>query len=52
VLEDERLETVVQAAVRQGLDLPRQRRPLIEVQITRLSAETLDGLEDERERAA
>lgn len=47
VLDDARVQEVVRAAVRQGLELPRQRRPLVEVQIQRLTAEALEALEEE-----
>jgi ribonuclease J len=46
VLEDAELEEAVRVAVRQGLDLPRDRRPLVQVQITRLDAEALARLEE------
>jgi len=44
--DDERVRDVVRSAVRLGLELPRERRPLIEVQITRLTPEVMDQLED------
>lgn len=44
--DDERVRDVVRGAVRLGLELPRERRPLIEVQITRLTPEVMDQLED------
>ena len=47
VREDEKVREVARSAVRQALDLPRHRRPIVEVQITRLSMETLAALEDE-----
>jgi ribonuclease J len=47
VREDERVREAVRIALRQALDLPRHRRPIVEVQITRLSAETLAALEEE-----
>jgi len=50
VLDDAEIEEAVRVAVRQGLDLPRDRRPLVQVQITRLDAETLARLEDEEEK--
>lgn len=50
--DDERVREAVRGALRQALDLPRQRRPIVEVQITRLSAETLEALEDDRVGAA
>ena len=50
--DDERVKDVVRVAVRQGLDLPRQRRPIVEVQVTRLTAEALDALEDDPVGAA
>jgi ribonuclease J len=46
VRDDERVREVVRTALRQALDLPRHRRPIVEVQITRLSAETLAALEE------
>jgi len=49
VLDDAEVEETVRVAVRQGLDLPRDRRPLVQVQITRLDAETLARLEDVEE---
>jgi ribonuclease J len=45
--DDERVREAARSAVRHGLDLPRHRRPIVEVQITRLSAETLEALEDD-----
>ena len=36
VADDERVREAVRGAIRQALDLPRQRRPIVEVQITRL----------------
>ncbi|MEK0081650.1 ribonuclease J [Benzoatithermus flavus] len=46
VRDDERVREIVRVALRQALDLPRHRRPIVEVQITRLSAETLAALEE------
>jgi ribonuclease J len=46
-LDDERIRTSVRAAVRRAFHLVRERRPIIEVQITRLGREALDGLLDE-----
>ena len=46
VKQDERVREAVRAALRQNLDLPRSRRPIVEVQITRLSAESLEALEE------
>lgn len=46
VLDDERVEQVARTALRQALNLPRNKRPIVEVQITRLSAQSLDSLED------
>jgi ribonuclease J len=46
--DDERVREAARGALRQALDLPRHRRPIVEVQITRLSPETLDALEDDR----
>ena len=45
--EDERVREAVRSALRQALELPRHRRPIVEVQITRLNAETLAALEEE-----
>lgn len=50
VMDDERLEEVVRATVRQGLDLPRHRRPVVDVQITRLGPDVLNQADPE-ERA-
>ena len=49
VKDDERVREAVRVAVRQALDLPRHRRPIVEVQITRLSADTLAAFEPEEE---
>ena len=46
-LEDEQIRTAVRIAVRRAFKLVREKRPIIEVQITRLDRETLDGLYDE-----
>jgi ribonuclease J len=46
-LDDERIRTGVRAAVRRAFHLVRERRPIIEVQITRLGREALEGLLDE-----
>ncbi|MCS6878960.1 MAG: ribonuclease J [Geminicoccaceae bacterium] len=51
VLEDREVEEAVRVAVRQALDLPRERRPLVETNITRLGPEALARLEDESEGA-
>ena len=45
--DDRRLQEDVRIDVRKGLDLPRDRRPLIEIQIIRLAPDALDQLEDE-----
>ena len=47
VLSDGRIQEAVRSAIRQALDLGRDRRPFIEVQVVRLSADALDTLEDE-----
>lgn len=47
VKDDERIREAVRSALRLALDLPRQRRPIVEIQITRLGAETLSALEEE-----
>jgi len=52
VLDDQRVEQVVRTALRQALNLPRNKRPIVEVQITRLSAQSIDSLEDEPAGAA
>jgi ribonuclease J len=44
--DDERIREAARMAVRQALDLPRHRRPIVEVQITRLTAATLAALEE------
>ncbi|WGF89170.1 ribonuclease J [Marinivivus vitaminiproducens] len=43
--EDGRVIEAVRGGVRRGLELGRDKRPLIEVQVTRLNAETLSALE-------
>ena len=43
---DERVRDVVRSAVREAFVLPRDRRPIIEVQLSRLDNRTLDALED------
>ncbi|WP_159713121.1 ribonuclease J [Geminicoccus flavidas] len=45
--QDERVKDAVRTAVRQAFVLPRDRRPIIEVQVTRLDNRTLDALEDD-----
>lgn len=47
VMDDGRVADTVRTTVRQGLDLARERRPLIEVQVTRLTQDVLDQLEEE-----
>jgi ribonuclease J len=49
VLDDERIRQAARGAVRRGLRLIRDKRPIIEVQITRLGRDTFDGLLDEAE---
>ncbi len=44
---DERVRDCVRTAVRQAFVLPRDRRPIIEVQVSRLDNRTLDALEDD-----
>ena len=43
------LPELVGQAVRMALDLPRHRRPIVEVQITRLGADVLAAFESEEE---
>ncbi|HET6520786.1 MAG TPA: ribonuclease J [Geminicoccaceae bacterium] len=50
--EDERVREAVRAAVRRGLRLNRDRRPIIEVQVTRLTSESLAALEEQEAGAA
>jgi len=45
VLDDERVRERVRTAVRRGLRLAREKRPIIEVQIIRLGQDALAGLE-------
>ena len=45
--DDERVRDSVKTAVRQSFELPRDRRPIIEVQVMRLDSRTLDALEDD-----
>jgi ribonuclease J len=47
VLDDERIRQAARSAVRRALKLVRERRPIIEVQITRLGREALESLLDE-----
>ena len=51
VMDDERVRIAVRTAVRRALRLARDRRPIIEVQITRLGREALEHLLDETEPA-
>jgi ribonuclease J len=46
-LDDERIRQAARSAIRRALRLVRDKRPNIEVQITRLGREALDGLLDE-----
>jgi ribonuclease J len=46
-LDDERIRQAARSAIRRALRLVRDRRPIIEIQITRLGREALDGLLDE-----
>jgi ribonuclease J len=46
-LDDEQIRTSVRVAVRRAFKLVRERRPIIEVQVTRLDREALEGLLDE-----
>jgi ribonuclease J len=46
-LDDEQIRTSVRVAVRRAFKLVRERRPIIEVQITRLDRAALEGLLDE-----
>ncbi|HEX6144192.1 MAG TPA: ribonuclease J [Geminicoccaceae bacterium] len=50
-LDDEQIRIAVRGALRRGLGLARERRPIIEVQITRLGREALAGLAGEAEPA-
>jgi ribonuclease J len=43
-MEDERVREVVRGATRRALRLSRDKRPIIEVQVTRLAQDTLDSL--------
>jgi ribonuclease J len=47
VLDDERIRQAARSAVRRALRLVREKRPIIEVQITRLGREALEGLLDQ-----
>jgi ribonuclease J len=44
--DDERVREAARSAVRQALDLPRHRRPIVEVQVTRLTPASLAALEE------
>ena len=50
-LDDERIRTAVRTAVRRAFKLVRAKRPIIEVQITRLGREALDSLLDQASAA-
>jgi mRNA degradation ribonuclease J1/J2 len=52
VTNDERVREAARGAVRQALDLPRHRRPIVEVQITRLGPDALAAFESAAEEAA
>jgi ribonuclease J len=47
VLDDERVRQVARGAVRRALRLVRDKRPIIEIQITRLGSDALEGLLDQ-----
>ena len=47
VLDDDRVREACRIAVRQTLGLPRQKRPIVDVAITRLTPEVLAALEEE-----
>ena len=51
VLDDERIRQAARSAVRRALRLVREKRPIIEVQITRLGRDALEGLLEEAEAA-
>lgn len=44
--DDDRVRDAARGALRQVLDLPRHRRPIFEVQVSRLGADALSALED------
>ncbi len=46
-LDDERIRATVRTAVRRAVRLAREKRPIIEVQITRLDREVLESLVDD-----
>jgi ribonuclease J len=52
VLDDERIREAARIAVRRALRLVREKRPIIEVQITRLGTDALRGVVDEAEAAS
>jgi ribonuclease J len=51
VLDDERIRQAARSAVRRALRLVREKRPIIEVQITRLGRDALEGLLEGAEAA-
>ncbi|MGH6904050.1 MAG: ribonuclease J [Geminicoccaceae bacterium] len=51
VLDDERIRQAARSAVRRALRLVREKRPIIDVQITRLGRDALEGLLEEAEAA-
>jgi ribonuclease J len=52
VLDDDRVREAVRTAVRRSFKLIRDKRPIIEVQITRLGQDALSGLAEEAEAAS
>jgi ribonuclease J len=52
VTEDARIRDVVRAAVRRSFSLMRQKRPIIEVQITRLEPSVLEALSGQETSSA
>ncbi|MCB2056130.1 MAG: MBL fold metallo-hydrolase, partial [Geminicoccaceae bacterium] len=52
VLDDGRVSQAVRAALRQSLKLPRFKRPIVEVQIVRLTPDAIGALEGVRKGAA
>ncbi|MCB1833415.1 MAG: hypothetical protein KDH19_08240, partial [Geminicoccaceae bacterium] len=52
VLDDDRVELTVRTGLRQAMGLPKFKRPIIDIQIIRLSPDTLDAGADKKKGAA
>ncbi|MEZ5834493.1 MAG: ribonuclease J [Geminicoccaceae bacterium] len=52
VLDDERVEMAIRTALRQAMNLPKFKRPIIDVQIIRIAPETIDPMQGKKKGAA